>query len=160
MACMGCICHQGGLTTLYFRFVRLTSFVHSWEDHGCKIIVLPYLGFGFFLKDRPERFSVPLEGMVSSGTFPSQRASVGVLFYGKCSKKISSVCGGHLISMIFPLRNWEGYYAYSSRMRGKLCLLIGVRPLSLLWSRHKNPPIHRPCDLHRFGSFCLALFDR
>jgi len=40
-----------------------------------------------------------------------------------------SQSGDPPISMIFPLRNWEGYYAYSSRMRGKLCLLIGVRPL-------------------------------
>jgi len=53
--------------------------------------------------------------------------------------------------MNFPPRNWEGYYAYSSRVGGKLCLLIGVRTLPLL-SRHKNPPIHRPLDLHRFGS--------
>jgi hypothetical protein len=27
-------------------------------------------------------------------------------------KICSSVCGGHLISMNFPLRNWEGYYVY------------------------------------------------
>jgi hypothetical protein len=33
------------------------------------------------------------------------------------------VCGGHLISINLPPRNWEGYYAYSSRMRGKSCLL-------------------------------------
>ncbi len=31
-------------------------------------------------------------------------------------------------------------------------LLIGIRTLPLLRSRHKNPPIHRPCDLQRFGS--------
>jgi hypothetical protein len=30
-------------------------------------------------------------------------------------KKICSVCGWHLIiSINLPLRNWEGYYAYSS----------------------------------------------
>jgi len=33
------------------------------------------------------------------------------------------MCGQHLISINCPPRNWEGYYAYSSRMRGKLCLL-------------------------------------
>jgi hypothetical protein len=33
------------------------------------------------------------------------------------------VCGQHLTSINFPPRNWEGYYAYSSRMGGKLCLL-------------------------------------
>jgi hypothetical protein len=60
--------------------------------------------------------------------------------------KICSGCGGHLISMNFPLRNWEGYYAYFSKV------LVGVRTLSLLRSRHKNPPIHMPHDLHRFGS--------
>jgi hypothetical protein len=27
-------------------------------------------------------------------------------------EKICSVLGGHLISMNFPPRNWEGYYAY------------------------------------------------
>jgi hypothetical protein len=26
-------------------------------------------------------------------------------------EKIYNVCGGHFISMNFPLRNWEGYYA-------------------------------------------------
>jgi len=65
----------------------------------------------------------------------------------KYSEKICNVCGGHLIFMNFPPRNWEGYYAYSSRVGGKLCLLIDVRTLPLL-SRHKNPPIHWPPDLH------------
>jgi hypothetical protein len=34
--------------------------------------------------------------------------------------------------MNFIPRNWEGYYAYSSKVGGKLCLFIGVRivPLS------------------------------
>jgi hypothetical protein len=36
---------------------------------------------------------------------------------------------------------WEKYYAYSSIMGGKLCLLIGVRTLPLLRSRHNIPPI-------------------
>jgi hypothetical protein len=35
---------------------------------------------------------------------------------------------------------WEGYYAYSSIVGGKLCLLIGVRTFSLLRSRHNIPP--------------------
>jgi hypothetical protein len=56
------------------------------------------------------------------------------------------------MSINFPSRNWEGYYAYSSRSGGKLCLLVGVRTLPLLRSRHKDPPIHTPRDLHRFGS--------
>jgi hypothetical protein len=54
--------------------------------------------------------------------------------------------------MNFPTRNWEGYYAYSSRVEGKLCLLLGVRTLPLFRSRHKNSPIHTPRDLLRFGS--------
>jgi hypothetical protein len=44
------------------------------------------------------------------------------------------------------------FSAYSSRMRVKLCLIVGVRTLSLLKSRHKNPPhsfIHTPYDLHK-----------
>ncbi len=69
-------------------------------------------------------------------------------------EKTCSVCGAHLIFMNFPPRNWEGNYAYSSRVGGKLCLLIGVRTLPLL-SRHKNPPIHRPLELHRFGSWYI-----
>jgi hypothetical protein len=68
----------------------------------------------------------------------------------KHSEKICSVCGGHLISINLPPRNWEGYYTYSSRMGGKLCLLIGVTTLPLLRSRHKNRPIHKPHDLHRW----------
>jgi len=63
---------------------------------------------------------------------------------------------GTLYPSIFFLEigrdNWDGYYAYSSRMGGKLCLLVGARTLPLLRSRHKNPPIHMPCELHRFGS--------
>jgi hypothetical protein len=34
--------------------------------------------------------------------------------------------------MNFPLGNWEGYYAYSSRVGRKLCLLIDVRTLPLI----------------------------
>jgi hypothetical protein len=39
-------------------------------------------------------------------------------------------------------QEWNGNYAYSSGVGRKLCLLMGV----------KNPPIHTPHDLHRFGS--------
>jgi hypothetical protein len=67
-------------------------------------------------------------------------------------EKNCSVCGGHLISMNLPPRNWKEYYAYSSMVGEKLCILKGVRTLPLWRSRHKNPPIHTPCDLHRFGS--------
>ncbi len=35
-------------------------------------------------------------------------------------RKFISVCEGHLISMNFPPRNCKGYYAYSSRVGGKL----------------------------------------
>jgi hypothetical protein len=49
----------------------------------------------------------------------------------KHSQKASSVCGGHLISINFPLGNWEVYYVYSSRMGGNLSLLVGVRTLPL-----------------------------
>jgi hypothetical protein len=67
-------------------------------------------------------------------------------------KALFSVCGGHFISMNFPPRNWEGYYANSSRVGGKLYLIIGVKTIPLLRGRHKNPPTYKPCDLHRFGS--------
>jgi hypothetical protein len=73
--------------------------------------------------------------------------------YIKHLEKICSVCGGHLVSMNFHPRNREGYYAYSSKVGGKLCLLIVVRTLPLLRSRDKNPPIHMPCDIRRFGSW-------
>jgi hypothetical protein len=68
-------------------------------------------------------------------------------------QNICSVCGEHLLSINFPPRNWDGYYAYSSRMGEKLCLLVGIRTLPLLRSRHTNPPSHMPCDIHRFGSW-------
>jgi hypothetical protein len=48
-------------------------------------------------------------------------------------EKICSVCGGHLISINLSPWNWEGYCAYSSRMGGKLCLLVTVRTLMLWW---------------------------
>ncbi len=38
---------------------------------------------------------------------------------------------GTFTSINLPPRNWEGCYAYSSRMGGKLCLLVGVRTLML-----------------------------
>jgi hypothetical protein len=73
----------------------------------------------------------------------------------KTHKAVGEICSlfrGHLIFINFPPQNWEGYYAYSSRIGGKLCLLIGVRTLPLLRSR-QNPPIHMPHDWHRFGSW-------
>ncbi len=74
-------------------------------------------------------------------------------------QKILSVCRGHLLSMDFHPRNWERYFAYSSRVGGKLCLLIGVRTLPLLRSRHMNPPIHTPPDLHWVhDKICLVLY--
>ncbi len=47
------------------------------------------------------------------------------------------------MSMNFPPRNSEGYYAYSSRVGGRLCLIIdvGTLPLLLRSTRHMNPPI-------------------
>jgi hypothetical protein len=39
---------------------------------------------------------------------------------------------------------------YSSRLGGKLCLLIGVRTLPLLRSIHNKPPFIGPPDLHTF----------
>jgi hypothetical protein len=71
----------------------------------------------------------------------------------KHSQKICRACGGHLISMNFTPRNWEGYYACLLIKGGREIMpTIGVRTLSLLPSRHKNPPIHRPHDLHKFDS--------
>jgi hypothetical protein len=77
----------------------------------------------------------------------------------KHSEKICSVCGGHLRSINFL----EGYYAYSLRMGGELCLVVGVRTLPLLRSKHKDSP-------HSYGlviyivlvhdEFCLKLYER
>ncbi len=39
------------------------------------------------------------------------------------------------------MQEWEGHYAYSSRVGGKLCLLIGVRTCPLLRSKHNIPHI-------------------
>jgi len=63
----------------------------------------------------------------------------------RCIKHLEKICnvhGGHLICI-----NWEEYYAYASRVGGKLCLLISVRTFPVLRGRHKNPPIHSPHDL-------------
>jgi hypothetical protein len=65
---------------------------------------------------------------------------VRILSYPKTLGDILNGYGGHHISMNFPLRDWDGYYAYSSRVGRKLCLLIGVRTLLLLNSRHENLP--------------------
>jgi len=63
-----------------------------------------------------------------------------------------SVCGGHFISMNFPPRNWEGYYVSSSKMGGKLCLLIGARTL---------PFIHLVIDIDLVHDhFCLVIYNR
>jgi hypothetical protein len=50
----------------------------------------------------------------------------------------------------FPPRNWEGYYAFSSKMGGKLCLVIGIRTL---------PFIQLDIDLVD-DHFCLVIYDR
>ncbi len=47
-------------------------------------------------------------------------------------EKICIVFGGHLIFINFPLRKWEGYYAYSSIVAGFLHLYVGIRYLPLL----------------------------
>jgi len=62
---------------------------------------------------------------------------------------------GTLISVNFPPWKWEGCYAYSSVVGGKLCLLQGVRTLPLLRSAHNVPPTPTPHDLHRFGGFMI-----
>ncbi len=54
---------------------------------------------------------------------------MGILLWVKHWEKIFNVCGGYVIAMNFPPRNWKGYYAYCSRVGGKLCLLISVRTL-------------------------------
>ncbi len=85
--------------------------------------------------------------------FCIQVFSTGTL---KHLEKICNVCEGHLISMTFSPTNCEGYYAYSSRVEGKLCLLIDVITLSLL-RRHKNPPIHKPRVGLVHDQFCIML---
>jgi hypothetical protein len=82
-------------------------------------------------------FAPSIQSICSSRWSVSVRLRTNV----KHLEKICSVFGGHLISINFPPRNWEAYYAYSSRMGGKLCLLVGGRTLPLLMSRHKNCPI-------------------
>jgi len=72
----------------------------------------------------------------------------GLTLLVKHEERIHTVCGGHLISMSFLL----GILCLLPKGRWELCLLIGVITLPLLRSRHKNPPIHTPGDLHRFGS--------
>ncbi len=54
------------------------------------------------------------------------------------------VCGGHLVSMNFIPKNWEGYYSYSSKVGGKKCPFIGVKivPLSRGVSTTTLPFIH------------------
>jgi hypothetical protein len=59
---------------------------------------------------------------------------------------------GQLISMNFPPRNWERYYAYSSRVGGKLCLLIGVRTFSFVCLVIYVGLVH--------DKFFLVLYDR
>jgi hypothetical protein len=56
------------------------------------------------------------------------------------------------MSINFPPINREVYYAFSSRIGGKLSLLVALRTLSLLRSRNKSTPIHSHWDVHRFGS--------
>jgi len=74
--------------------------------------------------------------------------------------------------IIFPESTWRKFVVYVEgtlypsisllEIVGILCLLlkdgreimpilVGVRTLSLLRSRHNIPPIHTPCDLHSFG---------
>jgi hypothetical protein len=48
---------------------------------------------------------------------------------------------GTLYPSISPPRNWDGYYAYSSRARGKLCLLLKGERKNMLTYRWKNPPL-------------------
>jgi hypothetical protein len=46
-------------------------------------------------------------------------------------EKIGSECGRHLIFMNFPPRNWEGDYAYSSRVLWEIIPYIGKNPLTI-----------------------------
>jgi hypothetical protein len=74
---------------------------------------------------------------------------ISLLSAVKHSEIFCRLCGGHLISMIFPPRSWEGYNA-SLTAGWKLCLLIGLRTLPLLKSRHNNPLVFTHCDLQVF----------
>jgi hypothetical protein len=53
-----------------------------------------------------------LLGIVHLKTFTSNKKNPSL----KHLEKICSVFEGHIISINFPPRNWEGYYAYSSRL--------------------------------------------
>jgi hypothetical protein len=53
------------------------------------------------------------------------------LFIVKHLEKIGSECGRHLIFMNFPPRNWEGDYAYSSRVLWEIIPYIGKNPLTI-----------------------------
>ncbi len=75
------------------------------------------------------------------------------------TKEVSLVWDAFLIHKAFTKKlydMWRSPYIYqfpSLKLGGILCLLVGVRTLLLSRSRHKNPPIHMPRDLHRVGSW-------
>jgi hypothetical protein len=102
-----------------------------------------------------ERKVSPVKGFFdcTRASWPKRGLYLLIVLYRKHLEKICSVCGGYLVSMNFHPRNWEGYYPYPSKVGGKLCPLIVVRTLALLTSRHKNPHIHMPFDIRKFGSW-------
>jgi hypothetical protein len=55
----------------------------------------------------------------------------GIILRVKHLEKFCSVCGGHLISINLPPRNWEGYYAYLVGVRTLLLQRVGI--ISLLF---------------------------
>jgi len=87
---------------------------------------------------------------------------VGISFF-KCLREKSQRFLHTALEKICSV--WTAPYIHqfpSYKLGGILCLLlkdegaimptIGVRTLPLLKSRHKDPPIYTPSDLHRFGS--------
>ncbi len=86
---------------------------HSWEhspDRGARLSLqtpcsgLPHSG-AFLYTPRTSRIYLVAKN--------KQNLSSLCEWHVKHSEKICGVCGGHLISMNFPPRNWEEYYAYS-----------------------------------------------
>jgi hypothetical protein len=114
----------------------------------------------------PSKLGLPMQeenimhGMHHCFTYTQAWTRMSIYCYNmkfiKHFKKSPNVFGRHLyLSMNIPPTKEEGSYAYSLRVRGRICLIIGVRSFPLL-SRHKNHPLLMPCDLHMFR--CMIIF--
>ncbi len=76
-------------------------------------------------------------------------------------KRICSVFGGHLLSINFPHRKWEGYYAYSSIVGEKLCLPLLCLIIYVIWCMINFALRFMRGKAHGWGTFpkCEATLD-